>query len=133
MIDEDDCIHGLMPSTCSICKQGVDTGTPKGGRSAGSPTALDTPAALEKYRKNYRGDREPTFEAYVEVFFRIDAARNFPGGWTKFSRCANAEPTLAENERALIERAEGIMKAAGYVKDDSGRPRHGRKWWNSAS
>jgi len=133
MIDEDECIHGLTPSTCSICKHGVDAGTSKSGRSSGSTSQLDTPASLEKYRDRYPGDREPTFEAYVEVFFRIDAARNFPGGWTMFSRCANAEPSLVEKDRALVERAEGIMRAAGYVKDDSGRPRQGRKWWKSAS
>src|SRR5438105_309577 len=95
---DDACIHGLLPATCAICRGDESHGGSKGSRSSGSTTELGTPAALEKYRSRYAGNREATFDAYVEVFFRIDAARNFPGGWTKFSRCANGEPSLVEHE-----------------------------------
>jgi hypothetical protein len=93
---------------------------------------LDSPQALEKYRSRYLPDRESTFEAYVEVFFRLSGARDFPGGWTMFSRCANAEPALVRDEPSLVTRAEELMRAAGYECDDSGRPRRGRTWHTRA-
>lgn len=120
----EECIHGLDPSTCSLCL-GRERTAPRSKRSAGSPERLDSPAAVEKYRSRYPGDRAPTFDAYVAVFFSTPGVSDFPGGWTKFSRCANAEPALADGEPELVERAESIMKAHGYVADDS---RRGRIW-----
>ena len=131
---DDECIHGLTHATCTICKGTEPRAASSSGRSSTTTTELTTPESLERYRKRYPGDREATFEAYVEVFFRIDAARNFRGGWTMFSRCANGEPELVKTERALVQRAEEIMRAAGYVKDDSGRSSgRGRKWWKTAT
>jgi hypothetical protein len=131
--DDNDCIHGMAPGTCSICsgRDEPTTGRPK--RRRGSPGKLDSPEALEKYRERYLPDRKETFEAYVEVFFRVGSARNFPGGWTMFSRCANAEPALRRDEPHLVARAEEIMRLAGYEPDDSGRPRRGRRWLRQAS
>ncbi len=100
-------------------------------RQAGStrfPAALDTPAAVERYRALYPGGREATFEAYVDTFFRLSGARNFPGGWTNFSRCANAEPALVTNVPELVRLAEEHMRAGGYEADDRGRPIKGRRW-----
>jgi hypothetical protein len=128
MSDDDYCKHDLPTGTCSICSGRDKPTRRKGARSSGSAESLDTPGALEKYRERYQPSREATFEAYVEVFFRSSGARNFPGGWTMFSRCANAEPKLVETEPKLVERAEELMRAAGYEADDSGRPREGRHW-----
>lgn len=128
MAEDTSCIHDMAPGTCSICS-GRDEptgGARKGG--GGLTQVLDSPAALEKYRQRYLPDREQTFEAYAEVFFRVTSARDFPGGWTVFSRCANAEPALVRGEPMLVTRAEDIMRKAGYEADDSGRPRRGRTW-----
>lgn len=64
----------------------------------------------------------------MKVFFRIAGACDFSGGWTMFSRCANAEPALARDEPKLVARAEELMRLAGYEADDSGRPKKGRTW-----
>jgi hypothetical protein len=126
---DDECKHGLATGTCSLCADQSGSHSPRRRSSRGSPTSLTTPASLEQYRARYPRDREATFEAYVDVFFRLSAARNFPGGWTKFSRCANAEPALVKTERELVRRAEDLMKVGGYEVDDSGRARgRGRKW-----
>jgi hypothetical protein len=69
-----------------------------------------------------------TFDAYVRVFFGTSAARAFPGGWTHFSRCANAEPALVAKEPDLVALAENLMRSSGYEADDSGRPSKGRRW-----
>ena len=121
-------MHELPAGTCSLCSgRGKPAATGTGG-VRGSAKALDTPEALEDYRSRYIPDREATFEAYVEVFFHSASARNFPRGWTMFSRCANAEPALVRDEAKLVARAEEIMRLAGYEADDSGRPRRGRTW-----
>jgi len=128
MAEAEFCEHDSFPDTCSACRGPASTKPGGSGRAGGSPTVLDTPEALERYRERYQPDREDTFEAYVEVFFRLSAARDFPGGWTMFSRCANAEPALVRTEADLVARAADLMRAAGYVHDDSGRPRRGRTW-----
>ncbi len=128
MTDDNYCKHDLPPGTCSICSGRDKPGTGARGGSHGPSDALDTPEALEKYRPRYLPNRETTFEAYVEVFFRSTAARQFHGGWTMFSRCANAEPKLVATEPKLVARAEEIMRLAGYLADDSGRPNEGRRW-----
>ena len=127
-IVEDECIHLLDPETCTICN-GKDRPSASGGRrTGGAPERLDSPASVETYRERYGPEREQTFEAYVEVFFRLTGARDFPGGWMMFSRCANAEPALVRDEPKLVARAEELMRNAGYVADDSGRPGKGRIW-----
>jgi len=88
---------------------------------------------VERYRDRYPAERQATFDAYKDVFFRLNAARQFPGGWTKFTRCANAEPALVRSESKLVHRAEELMRAGGYELDDSGRSRwHGRRWFKVA-
>lgn len=121
----------MLPGTCSSCKEPTGGTARRGGGASGE--ILDTPASVEKYRDRYPGDREATFEAYVEVFFHgPTGARSFPGGWTAFSRCANAEPALVEQEPKLVARAEELMRLAGYEADDTGRPRKGRRWFKIA-
>src|SRR5262249_12032403 len=93
----------------------------------GSSETLDTPATVEKYRQRYSQDRQATFNAYVDVYFRL--VKHFPGGWTNFSRCANAERDRVENAPQLGSRAEQSMRRAGYEADDSGREHgRGRRW-----
>src|SRR5262249_49076078 len=89
----------------------------------GSSEILDTSATVEKYRQRYSQDRQATFNAYVDVYFRL--VKHFPGGWTNFSRCPNAERDRGEKPPELVSRAEQSMRMAGYVADDSGRE-HGR-------
>jgi hypothetical protein len=129
MMAEEECKHGMLPMTCEICLAPRAPGR-RGVSRRGTPDELDSPASVEKYRSRYPGDREPTFQAYVAVFFGFADARNFPGGWTKFSRCANAEPALAREQPRLVERAERIMRDAGYVPDDSNRNRGGGRMWH---
>lgn len=130
--EDDECKHELLRGTCSLCSAGPVLGTGRARHAGGSSSTLDSPAALEQYRSRYPGERESTFDAYVEVFFRLSGARSFPGGWTNFSRCANAEPSLVRNEPGLVSRAEDRMRAAGYEADDSGRPSAGRRWMKRA-
>jgi hypothetical protein len=124
----------MYPRTCTwdlfaVCRSKCSTTAAGRRRWAGSPTSLDTPAALEPYRSRYPDDRQPTFDAYVDVFFRVDGARDLPGGWSKFSRCANDERALRESEPELVRRAEGLMRVGGYEADDSGRTQgRGRRW-----
>lgn len=125
---DDECKHGLPPGTCTYCTGKETTATHGGSRDGGDQEKLDTPGSMEKYRSRYPGDREATFDAYVEVFFRVSGARSFPGGWTAFSRCANAEPALVQQEPNLVRWAEELMRSAGYDADDSGRPGKGRRW-----
>lgn len=125
---DDECKHGMATGTCSICNAPSASKRSSATRGGGISRSLDSPASLERYRDRYPGDRESTFEAYVEVFFRMEGARAFPGGWTMFSRCGNAEPDLAKNQPDLVSRAEELMRLAGYEADDSGRPSRGRRW-----
>ncbi len=125
---DEECKHGMLLGTCSICSGKDASRTVERSRGGSGPQSLDSPESLEKYRSRYPGDREPTFDAYVEVFFRLSGAREFPGGWTNFSRCANGEPALVQNEPGLVHRAEELMRLAGYQADDSGRPAKGRRW-----
>ncbi len=124
---DDECRHGLAAGTCSICS-GRDRTADQSSHARGTPQVLDSPAAVERYRDRYPGDREATFDAYVDVFFRFSQARDFPGGWTHFSRCANAEPALVSGEKELVRRAEELMRLGGYEADDSARPTKGRRW-----
>ena len=128
MSNDEWCMHDQVLGTCTICS-GKDVPTTRSStRASATAEVLDSPAALEKYRSRYPGDREATFEAYVDVFFRLTGARAFPGGWTALSRCANAEPALVAREPALVARAEELMRAGGYEADDTGRPQKGRRW-----
>jgi len=152
--EDDECIHLNNPALCSICN-GRDAAAKRTVRRAAAPApkkvttsktkptsstpgrrvtrtvvatqSSDTEESVEQYRSRYAGDREPTFEAYVEVFFNTDA-RDFPGGWLAFSRCANAEPERKETAPALVRRAELLMRDAGYVADESGTFAGGRRW-----
>jgi hypothetical protein len=69
-------------------------------------------------------------DTYKDVYFQTPGG--FPGGWTKFSRCANAEPALAKGEPQLVKRAEDLMRAAAYELDDSERAQgKGRRWYRA--
>ncbi|HUR77049.1 MAG TPA: hypothetical protein VMZ22_03805 [Acidimicrobiales bacterium] len=152
-MNDEECIHLNDPALCTICngkdaankprprsapKPVVQRLTPKETKPAASTTrltrtvaptqSLDTPESVEQYRSRFAADRQETFDAYVEVFFATDA-RQFPGGWTHFSRCAAAEPERKETAPALVARAEALMRGAGYVADDTGRPVKARRWY----
>jgi hypothetical protein len=149
--DDEECIHLNNPALCSICN-GRDAAAKRPVRRAATPapkraaprvksaspapskrltrtvvatTSSDTEESVEQYRSRYTGDREPTFDAYVEVFFNTDA-RAFPGGFLAFSRCASADPERKSTAPALVMRAERLMRDAGYVADDRGAG--GRRW-----
>lgn len=127
--NDEECIHGLALGTCTHCAAKGTVRRNGQVRGGGPAQPLDTPEAVEKYRSRYVGDRESTFEAYVAVFFSgSTSARSFPGGWTNFSRCGNAEPALVRDEPELVRQAEELMRLAGYEADDSGRPAKGRRW-----
>ena len=121
-------MHLLAAGTCTICSGKETTLQSTATKSGGGTEALDSPEAIEKYRHWYPGDREATFDAYVKVFFDRSEARSFPGGWGRFSSCANAEPAPVHDHPELVAQAESIMRAAGYEPDDSGRPAKGRRW-----
>jgi hypothetical protein len=67
----------------------------------------------ERYRERYKG-RPETFEAYVDVWNRMPAARASFGGWVAFSQAANAEPAWKKDRAERVRTAEHIMRSAGY-------------------
>jgi len=69
--------------------------------------------AWERYQDRYRG-RPETFDAYVDVWERLPAARASFGGWVAFSQAANAEPAWVRDRSERVRTAEHIMRAAGY-------------------
>jgi hypothetical protein len=79
---------------------------------------------VEQYRSRY-GPRPETFEAYVDVFDNVPGADDFPGGWTNFSRAANAEPAM---DGELVRRAEELMATGGYESTPK-EPGKGRRWF----
>lgn len=157
MSDDDECIHLNDPALCTICngkdaagkrtvraaakapvaKRTASTTAPKPRAAATtrrlttkvvSPTSADTLESVEEYRSRFAEDRQETFDAYALVFFNSDA-RDFPGGFLNFTRCANADPERKATAPALVGRAERIMRDAGYEADDSGRPQKTRRWF----
>ncbi len=152
-MSDEECIHLNNPALCTICN-GKDAAGRRKPRAPAAPSApratrvaaakppssttrgltrsvasqsLDTPESVEEYRLRFDDDRQDTFDAYVEVFFD-GGARDFPGGWVHFSRCASAEPERKETAPALVARAEALIRAAGYEVDDTGRPLKARRW-----
>jgi hypothetical protein len=152
-VSDDECIHLNDPALCTICN-GKDAAGRRRPPAAPKPAAkrptataakatkapstrrvtrtvatqsVDTAESVEQYRTGYSADRQDTFDAYVEVFFTTDA-RQFPGGWMQFTRCANADPERKETAPGLVIRAEAFMRAAGYAADDTGRPHKSRRW-----
>jgi hypothetical protein len=152
--DDEECIHLMDPALCSICN-GKDakskpktrtnvtahaapkprvtrTPTPKAPTkrlttSVVATRSADTEESVEEYRARYTGERESTFDAYVEVFFNTDA-RDFPGGFLAFTRCANAEAERKATAPALVLRAERLMRDAGYESEELGAVGGGRRW-----
>lgn len=121
----DECEHGSDPATCGVCRrQSSDVTTP---RAAGQRSATPGAPIWDKYRTRY-GNRPETFDAYVEVWQRSSGARDFPGGWTAFSRAANAEPAM---DADLVARAEELMRLAGYEAAPK-EPGVGRRWRRTA-
>jgi hypothetical protein len=118
-IYDDECIHGMPDGTCSICKQPkARQSRPNGTRSiAGSSDP-------EQYRIRY-GKRPETFDAYLDVYSRLHGAKNFPGGFAKFTQAANAEPAV---DADLVRRAEELMLLGGYEPSEK-LPSVGRRWW----
>ena len=152
---EEECIHLNDPALCTICNGKDAAGkrstrkpaaaktprTPAAPRAKAAPaaskrlrttvvatTSADTPESVEEYRDRFTEDRQETFDSYVLAFFNTDA-RDFPGGFLNFTRCANADPERKETSPALVSRAERIMRDAGYEADDSGRPQKTRRWF----
>lgn len=134
-------MHEQPPAFCSICngrdardkrttrvpKAPAAPKAPRATKAAATPskrlttrvvatTSADTEESVEEHRSHYAGDRAATFDAYVEVFFNTEA-RNFPGGWLSFSRCANGDPERRATAPALVLRAERLMRDAGYEPD----------------
>jgi hypothetical protein len=73
-------------------------------------------------------DVDSSVRVVREVHAQLGA--RLPRGWTKFSRCANAEPAPAASEPDLVRRAEELMRVGGYEADDSARSRgRGRQWF----
>ena len=118
-IYDDECLHGMPDGTCSICKQPrVRQSRPNSTRStAGSSDP-------EQYRNRY-GKRPETFDAYLDVYNRLQGAKNFPGGFAKFTQAANAEPAV---DADLVRRAEELMRLGGYEPSEK-LPGVGRRWW----
>ena len=114
---DDECKHGLTESTCSLCRPAAPVERSQGGRAPSS-------RPWEPYRERY-ARRPETFEAYVDVWQRLSGAREFPGGWTAFSRAANAEPAM---DSSLVQRAEELVRLAGYECGPK-QPGVGRRWW----
>lgn len=69
MNDDGLCKHDMLPGTCTDCKGATASGSKSGKGGSSSSQRLDTPESVETYRDRYPEDREPTFEAYVQVFF----------------------------------------------------------------
>jgi hypothetical protein len=150
--DDDECIHLMDPAFCSICngKDAASNRTVRKAPPAHAPPkprvtrtankapskrlttsvvatrSADTEESVEEHRSRYTGERESTFDAYVTVFFNTDA-RDFPGGFLAFTRCANAEPERKATAPALVMRAERLMRGAGYEADELGAV-GGRRW-----
>ena len=153
---DDECIHLNDPALCTICNGKDAAGrarvrtpaaakpppnvasVPKAPKSSTpskrlttkvvATTSAETPESVEQYRDRFAEDRQDTFDAYVLVFFNSDA-RDFAGGFSNFTRCANAEPERKATSPALVVRAEHFMRDAGYAADDSGRPQKTRRWF----
>lgn len=120
---EGECLHGMPEGTCSLCKN------PAAGRSR--PTGSRSRSASsdpEQYRVRY-GRRPETFDAYLDVYNRFTGARNFPGGFAKFTQAANAEQAV---DRDLVRRAEELMRLGGYEASEKVAGL-GRRWWRSSS
>lgn len=116
----DECEHGSDPTSCSVCRRSSSAS------STSSPANRERAVGIpiwEKYRNRY-SNRPETFDAYVDVWQRSSGARDFPGGWTAFSRAANAEPAI---DADLVERAEELMRLAGYEAAPK-QPGIGRRW-----
>jgi hypothetical protein len=150
--DDDECIHLNDPALCTICNGKDSAGkrtvrsSPKAPVAKRAPSvkaprpvttsrrlttsvvSRDTPESVEDQRSKFPEDRQETFDAYVLVFFNTDA-RDFPGGFANFTRCASAEPERKATSPALVARAERYMRDAGYEADDSGRPQKIRRWF----
>ncbi len=152
-MSDDECIHLNDPALCTICNgkdaagrrtvRAVSSARPAPKPTAPKPTSSKTPSkrltrsvvatrsadteeSVEQYRSRYTSGREATFDAYVMVFFATEA-RDFPGGFLAFSRCANAEPERKETAPALVARAERLMRAAGYEAEEASGV-GGRRW-----
>ena len=107
-------------------KLGPAIGELVAGAILGKPVGFASVASFSLSR--FAEDRQDTFDAYVLVFFATDA-RDFPGGFLNFTRCANAEPERKATSPAIVSRAERMMRDAGYEADDSGRPQKTRRWF----
>jgi len=83
-------------------------------------------AEWERYRARYNG-RPETFEAYVDVWNRLPAARASFGGWVAFAQAANAEPAWVRDRSDRVRTAEHVMRTGGY---EIGTPteRGARRW-----
>lgn len=132
---EIDCRHGLAVGTCSICKAesvGSTRRSPKGSplrrsgsesRSARSRRWWPSGAKHSNHQPRYNA-RPETFKAYEDVWKNVRGAKSFKGGWTAFSRAANAEPAMP---RRKVRKAERLMMKGGYVSDEKA-PNVGRRW-----
>lgn len=116
---DDECIHGMTDGTCSICKE------PKARHSRPAGTrARAASSDPEQYRVRF-GRRPETFDAYLDVYNRLQGAKSFPGGFAKFTQAASAEPAV---DADLVRRAEELMRLCGYEPSEK-LPGVGRSWW----
>lgn len=84
------------------------------------------PEEWEQHRDHYK-TRPETFDAYVDVWNRVEAAQQSFSSWAAFARAANAQPATVERQPQRVAEAERLMRAGGY---EIGEPtkRGARQW-----
>ena len=95
-------------------------------------TFSSRPMTSRRRRAQYKGRynaRPETFNAYEDAWKTVRKVRRFKGGFTGFTRAANAEPSI---RKARVRRAERLMGKAGYASAGK-TPGVGRRWHQVAA
>jgi short subunit dehydrogenase-like uncharacterized protein len=84
------------------------------------------PEEWEQHRDKYKA-RPDTFEAYVDVWTRIEETQQQFRSWATFARAANAQRATVERQPGRVADAERLMREGGY---EIGEPtkRGARQW-----
>jgi hypothetical protein len=100
-----------------------------GGPNYAAPEDMEPTMSVEweQYKDRYAAERPETYEAYVDVWNRIPAARHEFTGWAVFTQAANTEPKQKKHNPERVQVAERIMRQGGY---EIGPPtkRNARRW-----
>jgi hypothetical protein len=91
------------------------------------PLRREMSGEWEQYKDRYAAERPETYEAYVDVWNRIPAARREFTGWAIFTQTANAEPKQWRDHPDRVRIAERIMYQGGYELGPPTR-RNARSW-----